>query len=183
MSEPKNYFAPGRVNLIGEHLDYNGGLVLPTAINLGVKLSYGKRNDEKIVFRSATHPFTTSINVSDELEYSAYQDWANYPIGIIHHLKKEGISLNGCELTYESNLPEGAGLSSSAAVEVVTAFALLGQSQSQINKVWLANFCKEVENIRRSGSSPRKARAAHPERRAGGPRHRAGRDIATPDRR
>lgn len=146
MNEAKNYFAPGRVNLIGEHLDYNGGLVLPAAISLGVKLNYQPRSDEQIIFRSATHPFTTSVNISDELEYAATQDWANYPIGIIHHLKAEGISLKGCELTYESNLPEGAGLSSSAAVEVITAFALLSQSQSRINKVWLANFCKEVEN-------------------------------------
>ncbi|MFN8285898.1 MAG: galactokinase [Chitinophagales bacterium] len=146
MKAVKTYFAPGRINLIGEHLDYNGGLVLPAAINMGIKLTVKPCNDDNVTLRSATHPFSITINLKDELQYEAGQDWTNYPIGIIHHLKQEGTTLSGSELFYESNLPEGAGLSSSAAVEIVTAFALLSQTKNQIDLVWLANFCKDVEN-------------------------------------
>ena len=142
----KKYFSPGRVNLIGEHLDYNGGLVLPAAITLGVTATFIPRSDNKIILRSSTHPFSKEISIDDEIEFAAKNDWTNYPLGIIAQLKKENPSIPGCEIIFESNLPEGSGLSSSAAVEVLTAFALLSQNESKINLVWLANFCKQVEN-------------------------------------
>lgn len=142
----KKYFAPGRVNLIGEHLDYNGGLVLPAAITLGVTATFTPRNDNKIILRSATHSFSKEISVDDEVEFDAKNDWTNYPLGIIAQLRKENHSIPSCEIIFESNLPEGSGLSSSAAVEVLTAYALLSQSESKINLVWLTNFCKQVEN-------------------------------------
>jgi galactokinase len=144
--EYKKYFAPGRVNLIGEHLDYNGGLVLPAAITLGVTATFIPRSDNKIVLHSATHSFSKEISVDDEIEFDANNDWTNYPLGIIAQLRKENHSIPSCEITFESNLPEGSGLSSSAAVEVLTAYALLSQTESSINVVWLANFCKQVEN-------------------------------------
>ena len=142
----KKYFSPGRVNLIGEHLDYNGGLVLPAAITLGVTATFIPRSDNKIILRSSTHPFSKEISIDDEIEFDANNDWTNYPLGIIAQLKKENHSIPACEIIFESNLPEGSGLSSSAAVEVLTAFALLSQNESKINLVWLANFCKQVEN-------------------------------------
>lgn len=142
----KKYFAPGRVNLIGEHLDYNGGLVLPAALSIGVTATYTPRSDNKITLRSATHSFSKEISLDDEIEFDVKNDWTNYPLGIIAQLKKENHSVPGCEILFESNLPEGSGLSSSAAVEVLTAYLLLSQSESNINLVWLANFCKQVEN-------------------------------------
>ncbi len=140
------YFAPGRVNLIGEHLDYNGGLVMPAALSTGVKLTVTPLTGNKIVLRSATHDFELSFDLADSINYDSSYKWANYPLGILAHLQKEGYTVPACELHFESNLPEGSGLSSSAAVEVVTAFALLEQQQVKIDLVWLANFCKQVEN-------------------------------------
>lgn len=142
----QKYFAPGRVNLIGEHLDYNGGVVLPAALTLGVELTLTPQNNGKILLRSQSHSQNRMIDVNDDIAFDAKNDWCNYPLGIIAQLKKEGYTMPACELTYSSNLPEGSGLSSSAAVEVATAFALLSQVSAQIDLVWLANFCKQVEN-------------------------------------
>ena len=147
------YFAPGRINLIGEHLDYNGGLVLPAALTIGVKATLTKRGDEKIKLSSATHPYSIEINTSDEIVYDVAHDWTNYPLGVIKYLKQEGYEIPACDIVYDSNMPEGSGLSSSAAVEVLTAFALIDQSvpspSGRVREgslVWLANLCKQVEN-------------------------------------
>lgn len=140
------YFAPGRVNLIGEHLDYNGGLVMPAALTIGIKLTVTPLTGNYLVLRSVTHAFELRFDLADEIMYNKTYQWANYPLGVIAHLQKEGYTIPACELLYESNLPEGSGLSSSAAVEVVTAFALLQQQNVQVDLVWLANFCKQVEN-------------------------------------
>lgn len=142
----QKFFAPGRVNLIGEHLDYNGGLVMPAAITQGVTATVTKRSDNKILLHSATHSFSCEVFLEDEIYFDKKNEWANYPLGIIAELKKENITVNGCEIFFESTLPEGSGLSSSAAVELVTAYALLSQSEKNINRVWLANLCKQVEN-------------------------------------
>lgn len=142
----KKYFAPGRINLIGEHLDYNGGWVLPAAIHLGITLTYTPRNDNQITLQSSGHTLRKEIYINDHIEFSADNGWTNYPLGVIEQLKNEGRSVQGCDLYFESNLPEGSGLSSSAAIEIVTAFGLLSQTESNIDLVWLANFCREVEN-------------------------------------
>lgn len=144
--EMKRYFAPGRVNLIGEHLDYNGGLVMPATLTIGITATFLPRSDNKIILRSASHSFSKEIFAEDEFFFDAKNDWTNYPIGIIQQLKKENHFIQGCEILFESNLPEGSGLSSSAAMEVLTAFMLLSQSESKINLVWLANLCRQVEN-------------------------------------
>lgn len=155
------YFAPGRINLIGEHLDYNGGLVLPAALTIGVKATLTMRNDDKIKLSSATHPFSLEINTTDEIVYDVANDWTNYPLGVIKYLRQEGYEIPACDIVYDSNMPEGSGLSSSAAVEVLTAFALLDLTSSPPWRrvgvgntpltgdgplVWLANLCKQVEN-------------------------------------
>lgn len=142
----KKYFAPGRVNLIGEHLDYNGGLVLPAAITLGVTATLTPLGGNEIVLRSASHSFSKKINLDDEIVFDPANDWTNYPLGVIAQLRKEGHAIPACEIVFESTLPQGSGLSSSAAVEVLTGYALLAQSESKIDLVWLANFCKQVEN-------------------------------------
>jgi galactokinase len=142
----KTYFAPGRVNLIGEHLDYNGGLVLPAALTMGITAQYTARNDNKVTLRSATHQFYKQIDLSHPLDYDTANDWTNYPIGIIQQLKKEGHAVPACDISYSSNLPEGSALSSSAAIEVLTAYILLSQTESNINLSWLSKFCQQVEN-------------------------------------
>lgn len=142
----KTYFAPGRVNLIGEHLDYNGGLVLPAALTIGVTAKFTKRKDNKLKLSSATHVLHKEIDLADLIGYDAKNDWTNYPLGVINQLQKGGHAIPACEIVYESNLPESSGLSSSAAVEVLTAYMLLSQTEQHINLPWLANFCKQVEN-------------------------------------
>src|SRR3954471_2425407 len=106
----KKYFAPGRVNLIGEHLDYNGGLVLPAALTIGIAATFNKRDDNKVIFRPISHPSHHQIDLDDELVFDAKNDWANYPIGIIQQLKKENHFVPPCDITFESNLPEASGL-------------------------------------------------------------------------
>lgn len=142
----KRFFAPGRVNLIGEHLDYNGGLVLPVCIDLGITLTVHERSDGIVTLQSKSHPLTKEISAEDTQEYNNLNGWTNYPLGVIQHLKEEGYSINGCDLFFESTLPESSGLSSSAALEIVTTFALLEIQQVKLDSVWLANFCKLVEN-------------------------------------
>jgi galactokinase len=142
----KKYFAPGRINLIGEHLDYNGGLVLPAALSIGITAHVNSRKDNIISLHSKSHSFSKQIELSETIEWNAANDWTNYPLGVIAHLRNEGYPLSGCDITFESNLPESSGLSSSAAVEVLTAYLLLLETNTRINPVWLAEFCKNVEN-------------------------------------
>src|SRR5579859_7837902 len=94
------YFAPGRVNLIGEHLDYNGGLVLPAALTTGITATFERRGDNKVLLRSDTHPLTKEIDLSDNIQFDSKNDWTNYPLGIIRQLKKEGHEVPACEITY-----------------------------------------------------------------------------------
>lgn len=142
----RKFFAPGRVNLIGEHLDYNGGLVLPAALEMGISVSVTERTGNTILLRSSSHSLQKEIDLSDDYSYDAHNEWTNYPIGVIEHLKREGHAIPAVELFYESNLPEGAGLSSSAAIEVLTAYSLLTIAGTSINLTWLAEFCRTVEN-------------------------------------
>ena len=144
-----NYFCGGRVNLIGEHLDYNGGLVLPAALTIGIHLSFQKRVDNKIVLKSTTHPHSYEFDILNLPNFLKENDWANYPIGVIKRLSERYSSMKsfgGFELFYDSNLPEGSGLSSSAAVEVITAFVLLSENNIPTETIDIAKLCQEVEN-------------------------------------
>jgi galactokinase len=140
------FFAPGRVNLIGEHLDYNGGLVLPAALTMGITATYVKRNDNRILLKSTSHELVKEIAADESIEFNTANDWTNYPLGVIEYLRRENFHLPACEISFSTTLPEGSGLSSSAAIEVLSAYMLLAQSGDSINPVWLANFCREVEN-------------------------------------
>lgn len=121
---PQQYFCPGRINLIGEHIDYNGGYVLPAAISLGTTLTIRPRIDGKIRLQSANFDETYVFEIHDKFQNLPEQTWANYPIGCIHFLKRRGIPFTGADMYYESTLPLGSGLSSSASIEVLTLFAL-----------------------------------------------------------
>ena len=143
----KTYFAPGRVNLIGEHIDYHGGLVMPIAVSMGITAHCTPRADSVIHLSSATHPFSASLSLDNiPLQYTPANDWCNYPFGVIHHLKKTGITLQGADIHFESTLPEGSGLSSSAAIEVLTAYILIHQAGGEIDIPEIAKLCQQVEN-------------------------------------
>jgi galactokinase len=143
----KTYFAPGRINLIGEHLDYNGGLVMPAALTIGIKATFKKRDDDRIILRSATHDFFKEIKIDEPIAFdSKNNDWANYPMGVIKYLRDAGHRITAGEIIYESTLPESSGLSSSAAIEVVTAYLLLDQAGIKMDGTSLAKFCRVVEN-------------------------------------
>ncbi len=119
----KMYFAPGRVNLIGEHTDYNGGCVFPCALSFGAWLLIAKNEDKELRFRSLNMPQTYEIPL-DAIKPQPDRAWCNYALGCIDIIARRGGKLtSGYNLLYYGNVPAGAGLSSSAAMEVVTARA------------------------------------------------------------
>lgn len=120
----KVYFAPGRVNLIGEHTDYNGGHVFPCALTIGTYAVARKRNDGRLRFYSMNFQ-ELGILESDvkSLKYKKEDDWTNYPKGVIWALQKKGYVIeNGMDILFYGNIPNGSGLSSSASIEVLTGF-------------------------------------------------------------
>ena len=149
----KAYFAPGRVNLIGEHTDYNGGHVFPCALTIGTYAAARKRNDRKLRFYSMNFEQLGVIESSlDELVFAKEADWTNYPKGVMWAFGQKGMEVPyGMDILLNGNIPNGSGLSSSASVEVLTGFilrdlfgfevtnqelALIGQfSENKFNKV------------------------------------------------
>ena len=149
----KAYFAPGRVNLIGEHTDYNGGHVFPCALTIGTYGVARKRNDNKLRFYSMNFDHLGVIESSlDDLVPSKEAGWTNYPKGVIWAFGEKGMKVtSGMDLLLNGNIPNGSGLSSSASVEVLTGYilrdffgfevtnqdlALIGQfSENKYNKV------------------------------------------------
>ncbi|MBV5283045.1 MAG: galactokinase [Paludibacter sp.] len=140
------YFAPGRVNLIGEHTDYNGGSVFPCALSFGTYLLLSK-NDEKFVnFRSMNQPEVTKLGLN-ELTTPLENSWVNYPLGVFAQYIKRGVEIKtGYDILIWGNVPNGAGLSSSAALEVVTAFALNEQLGTGFNRTVLAQIGQKAEH-------------------------------------
>ena len=122
----KVYFAPGRVNLIGEHTDYNGGQVFPCALTIGTYKAVRKRNDRKVRFYSMNFESLGVIECSlDNLTPKADGEWTNYPMGVIWAFEGRGMKLDaGLDICLFGNIPNGSGLSSSASLEVVTGFML-----------------------------------------------------------
>lgn len=120
------YFAPGRVNLIGEHTDYNGGHVFPCALDIGTYAVARKREDRDLRFYSMNFEKLGVIRSSlEKLKPEKEADWTNYPKGVIWALQQKGIRIDrGIDLLLYGNIPNGAGLSSSASVEVLTGFLL-----------------------------------------------------------
>ena len=122
----KAYFAPGRVNLIGEHTDYNGGHVFPCALTIGTYGAAAKRDDRKMRFFSMNFDNSKVIEASlDDLEASRTAGWTAYPVGVVWAFEKRGFKLDkGFDLIIYGNIPNGSGLSSSASLEVLTGFIL-----------------------------------------------------------
>ena len=118
------FFSPGRVNLIGEHTDYNGGFVFPCALSFGTYLLMAPNNEHRINFRSLNIDAVYSLELTQLTTPLPNKAWANYPLGVIAQFIKRGVSITqGYDILFWGNVPAGAGLSSSAAMEVVTAFA------------------------------------------------------------
>ena len=115
-------FLPGRVNLIGEHIDYNGGLVLPCAISFGTYLLISPNNDN--IFRFKSLDFKEAAEISMQSNYvKDGNNWYNYPLGVINEFLKAGKQVGGLDMLFYGDIPIGSGLSSSASIEIVTAFA------------------------------------------------------------
>ena len=139
------FFCPGRVNLIGEHIDYNGGHVMPCAIDRGTWLAVS-RNTEKM-FRFHSLDFREAADLKVQSSYSKTgSEWFNYPLGVINELFYQGLTLSGMDLLYHGNLPVGAGLSSSASIEVLTAFAAAQWFAPELGLQEIALLCKKAEN-------------------------------------
>jgi galactokinase len=141
-----SYFAPGRVNLIGEHIDYNGGLVMPCAITAGTWLVMAPNNDKVIRFKSLNFEEETVIPIEASYTKSG-TDWFNYPLGVFHELQQFGWLSSGLDLLYFGNIPIGSGLSSSASIEILTAYALNDYFNLGHDKLELVKLSKRVENI------------------------------------
>lgn len=117
------FFAPGRVNLIGEHIDYNGGSVLPFALNQGTYLAIRKLKEKRISMQSVNFPFVYSKILEDDILQEGKQ-WVNYPLGVLNEFNLMNFKTGGFEMLFSGNIPPESGLSSSASIEIVTAFAL-----------------------------------------------------------
>lgn len=139
------YFTPGRVNLIGEHIDYNGGLVMPCAITLGTWLAIAPNEENKFRFRSLN--FDAQTEVDSTIKHDKDLGfWFNYPIGVINEFIQDGKKIPGIDFMYIGNIPIGSGLSSSASVEIATAFALNDFLELGYEKLDLVKMAKSVEN-------------------------------------
>ena len=139
------YRAPGRVNLIGEHTDYNDGFVMPIAIELYVWVAIAPRVDRKLLVRSLNFPDAAEIDLEARTP-RARNHWSDYVQGVAVILARAGCRLQGANLLIRGDVPIGAGLSSSAAIEVAAALALLDNSELVTDRVELARLCRSAEN-------------------------------------
>ena len=141
------YFSPGRVNLIGEHTDYNGGFVFPCALSFGTYLLLRKNGEKFVQFRSLNLPEVVKIPLDKLTERRENNSWANYPLGVFAQFVKRGYNIDqGFDIMIWGNVPNGAGLSSSAALETVTAFALNDQLGTQLGRTELAKIGQKAEH-------------------------------------
>lgn len=143
------YFSPGRVNLIGEHTDYNGGNVFPCALTIGTYGVVRKRKDQIVRMYSENFPEEGIIEFSlENLSYHTKHRWANYPKGVLAMLHSEGYQVeSGMDVYYYGNIPNGSGLSSSASIEVLTAYMMKDLFQFEISMIDLIKLCQKVENV------------------------------------
>jgi len=136
--------APGRVNLIGEHTDYNEGFVLPAAIRFSAWAAARPRDDDILTVRSEHFPGTREFSVRVPPSVRAGH-WSDYVAGVLYAAMREGIRLRGADLVIRGEVPIGAGLGSSAALETVVALALLSLSKVQLDRTGIALLCQRAE--------------------------------------
>ena len=144
--EPRVYRAPGRVNLIGEHTDYSGGFVMPAAIDFSTLIAISPRTDGRFLAHSVNFDQHVDRPIAEILAARA-KSWTDYPAGVLWALREKSIDISaGFSLTIVGNVPLGAGLSSSASVEVCTAFAVLGCLGIEMPLGEIALLCQRAEN-------------------------------------
>jgi len=136
--------SPGRVNLIGEHTDYNDGFVLPIAISMGIDLAISRIPDSEVISVYSMDKEKKIVSLYSDLMKST-DDWANYPIGVVKILQKNGFKFSGVRITFTGSIPEGAGLSSSAALEIAVAYAVQQIYNLKINDKDLIKYCQQAE--------------------------------------
>lgn len=143
--------APGRVNLLGEHVDYCNGPVLPVAIDKSMKVDFSPREDRFVRIHALDLQETVCFSLAQladkiDCDGEPLPTWAKYPAGVAHILQEHGLVLRGLNAQFTSDIPMGAGLSSSAAVEVAFAFAFQTLSDWEIDRMTLARYCQQAEN-------------------------------------
>jgi galactokinase len=143
--EPAVYRAPGRVNLIGEHTDYNDGYVFPAAIDLFTWIAIAPNRDKTIRVRSENLGQSVEFGIDSDAQLPK-EPWSHYVSGVARVLNQNGYALAGAHVLVQGEVPIGAGVSSSAALEVATAYALLGNSGARIECRRLAQLCQRAEN-------------------------------------
>ena len=148
----KIFFAPGRVNLIGEHIDYNGGYVFPAALNFGIHLILRKNNDQLLRLASKNYADTIEVPI-ENLPNEKSNAWYDYPLGVIAKVfleaeqkKTDFQKLSGVDVLFYSDLPTSCGLSSSASIEVVTAYAFNACFSCGLELIEIIKLCQQVEN-------------------------------------
>lgn len=143
-SEPQLFRAPGRVNLIGEHTDYNQGFVMPAAIDFYTWLAIARRSDSAVNIRSDVFAESISLRLTDGLR--PQHSWSDYVVGVIDQIRQSGNTLAGADILIRGEVPMGSGLSSSAAIEVAAAFSLLTINNWPVDRTQLALLCQRAEN-------------------------------------
>ena len=142
------FFSPGRINLIGEHTDYNGGHVFPAAISLGTYGAARKRDDNLLRFYSANFEDKGIIEVPlEDLRFEKEHNWTNYPKGVLHFLQKAGHVIDkGMDVYVFGNIPNGSGLSSSASLELLTGIIAERLFDLKLERLDLVKIGKQTEN-------------------------------------
>ena len=141
----RTFRAPGRVNLIGEHTDYNDGFVMPAALDFSTWVKVSPLEERKLKIFSENYEDEFEIDLDDR-NISARHRWSDYPVGVAVELERAGYRLRGAQLQIRGEVPIGSGLSSSAAIEVATACALVANSELNIDRRELALLCQRAEN-------------------------------------
>ncbi len=144
-TRPHIFRAPGRVNLIGEHTDYNDGFVMPAAVGFSTYVAIAPRPDRKLVIRSKEFPGNFEFDL-DHLPEKRVGAWCDYVVGVASVLRASGLKLAGANLLVHGKVPIGAGLSSSAALEVSSALALLSLTGTSLPLPQVAQLCRQAEN-------------------------------------
>jgi galactokinase len=144
-TRPRIFRAPGRVNLIGEHTDYNDGFVMPAAVGFSTYVAIAARPDRKLVIRSEEFSGNFEFDL-DHLPPQRTGTWCDYVLGVATVLQQRGCELAGANLLAHGEVPIGAGLSSSAAIEVASALALLSLGKTQLPLPEIAKLCRQAEN-------------------------------------
>ncbi len=139
------FFTPGRVNIIGEHIDYNGGLVFPCALDFGTYAAVRVREDRRVKFSTLNFDLEVEVDLDDNV-YREEDDWTNYPKGVIKMYEDQYGNVPGFEVLYYGNIPNGSGLSSSASLEVLTGTIINSLSGKGVDMVEIVKLSQKAEN-------------------------------------